>query len=317
MMSSGEITFKFLKKHILKTDKKWTLESSNKDNHYTWFPNQFCQKLDLIRKDREIITIETYILEDVELNNQNIEIIADLLFTSTTSSLIYNEGKLSLHCYMTMTEPGEPWEPMLLGEAALMQIAEATYNISKAAKVMGAKEIYCEHPQSGPRLLIDPDIEKHITLSIENGNSPPRWQQSDFNMLLNKGLIEPPATILDQNSQSLSVEFPFGTTVSLCKITSQTRHPRIGNGLTIIQSFPFQDMPTSEGINLCLNLNKKESDSLTQTYGFGSYCYRRGMINHICFIPNSVHAPNMLPELYKSCLARAKQMSEEFTGHNW
>jgi hypothetical protein len=316
-MSSGEITFKFLKKHILKTDKKWTLESKNKNSHYKWFPNQFCQELKLIKGIKEIITIKTDILSGVELNNQNIEIIADLLFTSTTSSLIYDEGKLSLHCYMTMSEPGEYWEPVLLGEAALMQIAEATYSISKIAKVMGAKEIYCEHPQSGPRLLLDSNIEKRIAFSVENGKEATKWAQEEFEQILNKGLIEPPATIENQGPQSLSVEFPFGTTVSLCKLTSQTRHPRIGNGLTIIQSFPLQDMPTSEGVNLCLNLNKKEADSLTQTYGFGSYCYRRGMINHICFIPNLAHAPNMLPELYKSCVTRAKHMSEEFTGHNW
>jgi hypothetical protein len=311
-MSEGELIIKFLKKHILKTDRKWQVDL---ELGFRWFPNQFSQDIELIKSQSELITIKTNVLNNLELNTKNLQIIADLLFTSTMSAVTYEEKSLNLITRVPLKGDSFRWLSHLLGQAALLQIAEATYTISRVADAMEASATYKEHPASGPRLLLDNYIEKKIFLTLDQGKQPSKWEEKDFSILEEK--IERPAKILTKKPRELSIEFPFGQAVSLCKLTSQTTHPRIGSGLTILQSFPLQINPPNEGIKLCLQLNNQPSNLNSNTYEIGSFCYRNGMINHICFISNSVYEISTMYELYKSCQERAKKLSKTFTGYAW
>jgi hypothetical protein len=312
-MTGAEIVLKYLKRHALKSDQKW---QSALEKGYRWYPNQFSQDIELIRSGQEFIRIKTEVLEDVELNHQNLHIIADLLFTSTMSGLIYEDGKLSLCSQLYIDEDNLNWGTKILGQASLLQIAEATFTIAKVADAMGTKAPYKEHPSSGPRLLIDSRIEKTIFNIVEMGKKPSMWSTQDLSQL-KLSCIKPPAKLISDEQDSVDIEFPFGPYKSICKITNHAQHPRVGSGLTMVQSFPIEGIPHDEGIKLSLNFNYKDLNVNRQGYEIGSYCYRNGLFSYISFIPNCAHSPNLLPNLYTSCKDRAKKISREFTGDTW
>ena len=47
-------------------------------------------------------------------------------------------------------------------------------------------------------------------------------------------------------------------------------------------------------------------------YGLGSYVYADGTIHFTAFIPNALHKPGLLANLYFSCAARAQAMESRF-----
>jgi hypothetical protein len=230
------------------------------------------------------------------------------------SGLAYEDGKLTLYSQLKITENSFQWMPQLLGQISLLQIAEATYSISKIARTMGAKAPYKEHPISGPRLLIDNFIERGIFYLIEVGKEPSKWEKQEFDDFKNH--IKPPTRLINDTPKSFDIELPFGPYASVCKISSQTRHPRIGSGLAIIQSFPMEGIPEADGIKLSLKLNKTDLDLMSYQYDFGSYCYKNGLFSHISFLPNNSHSPNLIPKFYNTCIERSKRLSEMFTSGN-
>jgi hypothetical protein len=209
--------------------------------------------------------------------------------------------------------------PLLLAQAAILQIAEANHTIPHLAMAMGqdVRVPYKEHPLSGPRLLPSPVIEDSILLTREMGQKPSRWKEEEFQNAAHDYMIQPPSvgTLTDHNG--LTVVFPYGDFTSICKMTNMQSHPRIGTGLMIAQKFPVENIPLHEGIKLSLELNKKELNTKPKGYGFGSYCYRNGLLSHVCFIPNNSYKPGLLPNFYYSCAERARSKSIELTNQNW
>ena len=94
-------------------------------------------------------------------------------------------------------------------------------------------------------------------------------------------------------------------------------HPRYGNGLFLLQSFPVKATSDTDGVKLALSMNKIELTERPAGYGFGSYAYKDSALHFTSFLPNALYRPGMLPNIYFSCAQRAREMSVRLVGSDW
>ena len=132
-----------------------------------------------------------------------------------------------------------------------------------------------------------------------------------------KYMMQPPSAGASNGGNGLVVEFPFGESTSLCKMTSEEVNPNIGRGLMVLQCFPMESIALPSGVKLCLEFNQIDLYSDPVGYGMGSYCYRDGLLQFVSFYPNAAYRPNLLPNLYYSCAERARKMSVDLLGEDW
>lgn len=114
-----------------------------------------------------------------------------------------------------------------------------------------------------------------------------------------------------------TVEFPYGDQSSLCQAMGNQPHPRYGNGLLVLQSFPFAAHSDADGAKLALSLNAAELASKPSGYGFGSYAYRDDTIHFASFFPNATYKPGFLPNIYFASAQRARDMSVRLINRDW
>ena len=82
---------------------------------------------------------------------------------------------------------------------------------------------------------------------------------------------------------------------------------------------PLADL---EGARLALDLNAEELGRRPSGYGFGSFCYRAsespksrsGTINFTGLLPNILHKPGLVPNLYFAPTTRAAAMEQRLLG---
>ena len=94
-------------------------------------------------------------------------------------------------------------------------------------------------------------------------------------------------------------------------------HPLYGNGLLVVQSFPVPVASDRAGIELALSLNGADLTREPPGYGLGSYSYSGGAIHFSGFVPNALHKPGLLANLYFSAAARAHRMASRFVEGQW
>jgi hypothetical protein len=128
---------------------------------------------------------------------------------------------------------------------------------------------------------------------------------------------KPPSLLATSDGSGVTVEFPYGDRSSLCEAKGNAPHPRHGNGLLLLQSFPVSVSSDSDGIKLALSLNRVELTEKPLGYGFGSYCYRDKIIHFTSFLPNAAYRKGLLPNIYFACGNRAREMSIRLMGSDW
>jgi len=128
---------------------------------------------------------------------------------------------------------------------------------------------------------------------------------------------QPPALLANAGGAGFTVEFPYGEQSSLCQTMADQPHPRYGNGLLLLQSFPVAVESDIEGARLALSFNSDELTVKPFGYGFGSYAYRQNTLHFTSFFPNALYRPGMLPNIYFSCAQRAREMSLRLAGADW
>jgi hypothetical protein len=128
---------------------------------------------------------------------------------------------------------------------------------------------------------------------------------------------QPPALLGSAGGAGFTVEFPYGDESSLCQAMGDQPHPRYGNGLFLLQSFPVSGMSKADGAKLALSINEIELTQRPLGYGFGSYAYRDGTLHFTSFFPNALYRPRLLPNIYFSCAQRAREMAVRLTKRDW
>jgi len=205
----------------------------------------------------------------------------------------------------------------LISVAAILQIYEARTVAREAAELLNAQIAESRHPKQGMRTQPDEMAEAVASIVAPQGKQPCKWSEKEFQDVVDKYMQQPPSLFGSAGGLGCTVEFPYGDRSSLCRMIGDQPHPRYGNGLFLLQSFPVSAMSDAEGARLALSLNATELAKRPSGYGFGSFAFRDGDVHFTSFMPNATYRPGMLPNLYFSCAGRAREMSLRLVNRDW
>ena len=206
---------------------------------------------------------------------------------------------------------------ILLSTAAILQLADVQLFAEEFAENHGGELAISGHPDSGLREHPDEMMYAAVRIFGEANRKPLLLQESDFDDLVKQYMMQPPSVGASAGGMGLTVEFPYGEVSSLCQFFGDQDHPLYGNGLLIVQRFPYRAASVADGIRLALELNREYLTENTMSYGFGSYVYVDDMVCFNGFIPNLLLRPGVVPSVYFSCANRAREMSGRLTGQDW
>ena len=322
-MNAGNATIDWLYEEQFRVDDEWSIR---RPDGFLWWPHRNAQRVEVIGSEAGpdgnagyFVRVKTDFIRDVELSGEALAGIGLLMSTATMSGLVYDREThlLSLSSLVRVHEGIRGWMSLLISVAAMLQVADAHFIASDLSRLLGGEPATSGHPESGPRPEPDELAVGFTPLMAEAGQKPSAWTDREFQQAVEQYMQQPPSLLATGGGKGLTVEFPYGDNSSLCEMRGDQQHPRIGNGLSLLQSFPVDSLSASDGTRLALELNAEELDRSPSGYGFGSYCFRDGCVLFTSFIPNLVHQDGLLPNLYFSCVGRAHAMSARLVDDDW
>lgn len=321
-MNVGEQTIDWLYREQLQVDEQWSIRG---ETGFTWWADQNAQTVEIIGEETGpdgqlgyLIAVRTDLLRGLDLSGETlVELNDGPMRMSALAGPVYDRDSrtLSLCSLARVHEDNAEWIGGVLGSAAVLQIAEARLLGPALAEALGAEPAFSEHPQHGLRATAD-DLIYAVNVFVEEGKTPCQWPEQEFTDTVNQFMMQPPSLGASSGGQGLVVEFPFGERSSLCQVGGQA-HPLYGNGLFVLQRFPFAAESVNQGAELALTLNGAEFTTSATGFGFGSYVYDNNMLCFTGFLPNALHRQIALPNLYFACAARALAMSVWLLDKQW
>lgn len=322
-MNIAEQTIGWLFKEHLQLDDQW---SYLLPTGFTWWADRYAQTVEMVREQTGpngesgyLICVRTELLRDLDLTDGAlVEISGFPMRCASLAGPVYDvqARRLDLWSLVRVTEDNATWMRDLLGAAAVIQLAEARILAPVLAQATGSQPATSDHPESGPRTVPD-RMAFAAGVFATSGDQPCAWPESEFRDVIAQHANRPPAVTATAGDRGFSVEFPFGERTSLCQVLGDQSHPLYGHGLLVLQRFPVPAASESEGIRLALSLNAADLTRNLTGYGLGSYAWVDGMIHFTGFVPNALHKPGLLPNLYSSCAARAQAMEARFDEGQW
>jgi len=290
---------------------------------FTWWADQYAQTVDIVREETGprgetgyLVCVRTELLRELDLTGSALtEINALPMRCASLAGPVYDVDarRLDLWSLVRVTDDNGAWMRFLLGAAAVLQLAEARVVAPLLAKATGALPATSAHPESGARTAPDQMVFAANSLA-DLGEAPSAWTESEFHALARRERLPAPVSVGESGA---AVEFRFGERTSRCRMLTGQPHPLYGNGLLILQSFPVPTPSETEGVTLALSLNAADLTHRLTGYGLGSYVWEEGVIHFTGFLPNALHKPGLLPNLYFSCAARAQAMEARFAEGQW
>ena len=294
---------------------------------FTWWPDQYAQTVEIVGEETGpngetgyLVCVRTELLRELDLTERALaEINALPMRCAAMSGPVYDVAarRLDLWSLVRVDEANGSWMRFLLAAAAVTQIAEARWLGPVLADATGALPATSGHPESGPRSVPD-EMASAAGIFVRSGDEQCTWTDAEFEAAVAQCMNQPPALRASAAGRGFTVEFRFGEKSSLCEVTGNQSHPLYGNGLLVLQQFPIDRAGSeTEGIKLALSLNAADLTREVSGYGFGSYVCSDEMIHFTGFIPNALHRPGLLANVYFSCAARAHTMQERFVKGSW
>jgi hypothetical protein len=318
----AEDTIDWLRTEHLQAPEQW---SYLLPTGFSWWADRYLQTIEIIGEETGpagesgyLVCVRTELLRDVELTESALtEINALPMRCASMAGPVYDvpARRLDLWSLVRVTDDNGGWIRFLLGAAAVAQLAEARMLAPVLAKALGALPATSDHPESGPRTVPDQMAFAAGTF-VDSGDRPSAWSEDEFADAVSQYMNSPAATATVEG-QGVSVEFPFGEQTSRCRLMADQPHPLYGNGLLVLQRFPVKASCDDEGIRMALSLNAADLTRQVNGYGLGSYVYADGALHYTGFVPNALHKPGLLGNLYSSCAARAQMMAARFTEGTW
>ena len=324
-MNAGEEVLEFLYTTQLQVDDEWAVRTPT---GFIWWAGDNAQIVEIIGEQTSpegqtgyLISIRTDMMTDLDLTD---DVLTDLnegpMQIASMAGPVYDPETriLSMCTLVRVYDEIVPWMQMLLSTAAILQLAEVQVFAEEIAENHGGELAVSGHPESGIRE--DPDEMMYAAARIfgEANREPLRLQEKDFDDLVTQYMMQPPSVGATGGGLGLTVEFPYGDAESsLCQFLGDQDHPLFGNGLLIIQRFPYRAPTEADGIRLALEFNREDLTEIAMAYGFGSYYYVDDMICFTGFIPNLLLRDVVAPSMYFSCANRARLMSGRLTGQDW
>lgn len=327
-MNAGEQTLDWLYREQLQVDDRWAVRT---ERGFTWWADRNAQTVEIIGEETSrdgdtgyLIAVRTEMLADLDLTSAALgELNEGPMRCAALSGPVYDAATrtLSLCSLARVHDEVAPWMSAVIGSAAVTQIAEARVLGPDLATGVGAQPALSSHPRHGPRPEPD-DMVYAVGVFVGEGKAPCQWPTAHFEAAVDDFMRQPPSIMASGGGQGFTVEFPYGAKTSLCQVIGTQPHPLYGNGLLILQRFPYPVPSPEKGIELALSLNAAELTGNVTGYGFGSYVYDTvmndtGMICFTGFVPNALHRQIALPNLYFACAARARAMSVWLLDQDW
>lgn len=319
----GQRTADWLFHEQLKVDAEWSVRTAN---GFRWWADKHAQTVEVVGVEAGrngercyLVSVQTELLRSVELTDRAAVAINGIVmpFASMAGPVYDPETRtLSLASLVRTYEGIDDWMKRLVGVAAGLQIGEAQILSAPMADAIHAIEAMSGPPSGGVRREPDELVDLIPSLIAPMGERPCQWTAEEFRECVRHYMEGPPALRAKADGGGFTVSFPFGDRSSTCQALRDEPHPRYGNGLFILQSFPVAK-PAAEGARLALALNRSELAERPLGYGFGSYAYRENAMHFTSFLPNLVHQPGILRNVYFSCAQRARELSIRLTGTDW
>lgn len=323
-MYTGKQTIDWLFHEQLKVDEEWSVRT---ENGFRWWADRNAQTIEVVGETPGLngntgyfVSVRTELLRELDLDERAATTINSLLmpFASMAGPVYDRETKtLSLCLLVRVHEVIAPWMNPIISVAALLQIDEARRLGTEWAELCNAKEAVSGHLDHGIRPEPDELVSTVEDVIVPLGSQPSPCESGDFEDVVDQYMRQPPALEANAGGLGFTVEFPYGGMSSLCQVNADQRHPRYGNGLQIVQSFPLGDLSERDGITLALWYNELDLTQRPLGYGFGSYCYRNGLISFNSFWPNVTYQPGLLANIYFTCAERAREISVRLTDTDW
>ncbi len=315
-MNAGREVLDFLYTEQLQVDDEWAVRTRN---GFTWWGGHNAQSIEILGEETSpdgmtgyLIGVRTEMLTDVDPTDETLTALNDgPMSCASMAGPVYDPKTrtVSLCSLARVHAEIAPWMAMLLGSAAVVQLAEAVmYGEHLDDRDVGCFAI-SGHPQMGVRLEPDEMIHAATQVFPVQGAEPLGLRESDFDAAVRQHMMRPPSLGASAGGLGLTVEFPYGDASSLCQFIGDEPHPLYGNGLLIVQRFPYRAPDTIAGIRLALELNRADLTANPAGYGFGSYTYTDDMICFNGFLPNLLLRDGLLPSLYYSCAGRAMSVA--------
>ncbi len=322
-MNAGEKVVDWLYREQLQVSEQWSVRS---ERGFTWWADQNAQTVEVIGEDPGpdgrpgyLVGVRTEMLYDLDLTDAALAEINDgpMRFAALAGP-VYDAATrtLSICSLARVNDEIADWTGAVLGAAAVTQLAEAHMLSPALAESLGAQAAVSGHPGSGVRTAPD-DMLFAPRAFIQEGKAPCQWPASEFTEAVAEFMRKPPAVKASAAGQALTVQFPYGAKTSLCQMLGAQSHPLYGNGILLLQRFPFTASSPAKGVELALTLNAAELTGNVTGYGFGSYTYDQDMLCFAGFVPNALHRQVALPNLYFAAAARAHAMSVWLLDEEW
>jgi hypothetical protein len=302
-MNAGQKTIEWLRTKQLQVDPEWSV---SRPNGFTWWPHRHAQHVEVVRDydgpggDKGyVIRIRTECLRIKAVLKPSAGVILNSSMERASMAGFVHDpvtGVLYLSSAVRVHEGIWQWMSRLLSVAAMTQIVDAPLDAKTIGLMLsGAISAASDHPSSGPRKQPDEIAASFPSMRKAQGQQPSRWTAREFAQALPL-MQRPPSVMASGGGAGVTIEFPYGGTTSLCRIVADEPHPRLGNGLFLLQSFPVTHLVqsnaelrtrTPELRTRALKENITELSEDAKGYGFGSYCYRDGCIhwNGLCIGP--------------------------------
>jgi hypothetical protein len=322
-MGVGEQVIDWMYTTQLQVDEEWSIRTPT---GFTWWADRNAQTIEIVGEetgpDGEIgylLSVRTEVLRDFELTDTAlVELNDGPMRCAVMAGLVHDTDvrTLSLCSLVLVFDDIASWIQILVSAAAVLQIAEARALGPALAQSLDAREAISGHPRSGMRPIPD-EMASAAEIFVEAGRDPCRWEEVEFQTTVDGYMMQPPSIGALNCGLGFTVEFPFGDESSLCQVMGDQPHPLYGNGLLLLQRFPFDAGSQADGIKLALSLNASDLTRQATGYGFGSYVYIDKMICFTAFFPNGLHRTGVLANLYFSCADRARAMSMRLLNRRW
>lgn len=311
----------WLRAERLKVGEQWSYPLPT---GFSWWAAEHCQTVEILGEETGpngesgyLVCVRTELLRDVDLTDAALDALNALpMRCASMSGPVYDADArmLDLWTLIRVTDDNGGWTRSLLAGAAVTQLAEAGTLAPVLASAIGAQSATSAHPVQGQRNS-PAEVVVDFGAYVRAGDEPCAWPEAEFRDVLSRyGDL---AVAVDAGRSGFTVEFPFGGQTSQCRVLGDQPHPLYGNGLLVVQSFPVDSGSALDGIRLALSLNAADLTSEPAGYGIGSYSYADGAMHFSGFVPNALHEPGLLPNLYLSAAARAQRMAVRFVEGGW
>jgi hypothetical protein len=146
------------------------------------------------------------------------------------------------------------------------------------------------------------------------GQSPSQYAGEEMEQLV-ATFQQPLCVAANGDKIGLTAEFPYPGYTSLLRLDTTEKHPRAGNGLSVLLRIPeyTNDAATARH---ALELNEAELNSATWTHFLGAWVSREGLA-YAAFYPNWVHRIGGLWNIAKATAMRARWLTEEVMEYSW